>query len=648
VLKFIRKNAGALWVKLIFGTIAVVFVFWGVAGSVANGSKQDVVVKINEDEIESLKFVRAHDNLFRLYESIYKDNFKPELARMLDLKGKTVDQLVRVSLLRQEAERLGLHASDAEVRNAIAAMKGFQNEMGAFDKELYLRVLRANRLTAGEFEDSEREEILVNKLQDVITAGIHVSETEALDQYKFENEKVSLRFLKVEPSAFVDQVAITDADVQSHFDANQEEFRETEKARVEFVHYSVAAYTAKAEVSDADLQKYYDDHKSDFEKPEQVQARHILLKLDESADDEQKAAVRKQAEELLAKAKAGDDFAELATANSQDEGSAPKGGDLGSFGRGMMVPPFEEAAFALAPGQISDIVESAFGLHIIKVEGKTEARTQSLDEVRADILARLRGEKARELAQAQANGDHAKAAEGQALGELAQAAGLELSAPEPFAQSDMIPGVGRGPLLNAVFAAEGGKVGPVVDTPTGFYVFAVKEKIAPRVPALTEIRDRVEKSLREKKSQELAKTKAAEALVELQKSGDLDAVAASLKLTADETSEFPRQGTYIAKIGSSPELKSAAFTLTTEQRVAPAVYDVSGTSVLAVLKERVAADEAKFQEEKADLIRQAADRRKGQALEEFVNYLKARAKVEVNQEYLAAIPDTGRPLGSRF
>ncbi len=647
MLKFIRKNAGALWVKSIFGLIAVIFVVWGVAGNVSSDNRaEDAVATVNDERIDSTDYRRAHDNLYRLYENIYKDNFKPELARMLDLKNKAMDQLIRVALLRQEAERLGLRASKAEIANAIAEMKAFHAEGGGFDKELYVRILRANRLSPGEFENAQREELVVNKVQDLISSAVHVTEAEALDRYRIENDKVSLRFLKFEATAFTGEVQLSDDDVQKHYDANQEKFREPDKVRVDYVHYPNNEFGPKVQISDADLQTFYDTHKEEFEKPEQVSARHILLKLDGSASDEKKAEVRRKADELLAKAKGGEDFAALAKANSEDEGSAAKGGDLGTFGRHAMVKPFEDAAFALNPGEISDVVESTFGLHIIKVESKIPAGTMPFDEVRVAVVDKVRIEKQRTLAREQAYADHGKAEAGQSLTEIAAASGLKLESPEPFAQNDSPPGLGHGPLPNAAFAAEVGKLGPVVDSPTGFYLFIVKEKIASRIPPLAEIRANVEKAARALKAEAVAKTKAETALAALQLSKDIEAVGKSFQVEVEETTDFSRQGTYVAKIGSAPDLKKAAFKLTPEQPVAPAVYEVTGNSYIAVLKSKTPADEEKFKTDKDNLIRQTEDRRKQQALEEFVNYLKARANIQVNQEFLASVPDSGRLLGS--
>ncbi len=641
MLKFIRRNAQAAWVKFIFVAIVIVFIFWGMGG-IVRSEKAQAVARVNDTIIDPTDFSRAYNNLLRLYQDLYKDNFRPELLKGLDLKQKAVDQLIRVHLMQQEAERIGLRVTGTEVRDAIVGMSTFQQD-GRFNKDFYLRVLRANNITPGDFEESERQELLVDKLQDLILAGVHVSEAEVLDRYHFENEKVNLSFIKLEAAAFTAEVKLTDEEVQAYYDKNTETFREPERVRVEYVLYPPAHFTDKIEVTDADAQQYYDQHISQYEKPAQVHARHILFKLAADASDDQKAQVRKRVEEVLAKAKAGEDFAALAKQYSEDS-TASQGGDLGSFPHGKMVKPFEDAAFALAPGQISELVESPFGLHIIKLESKEEARTQPLDEVRAQVVTAVQQEKARELARKQAEGDRTTAAGGQPLAKLAEANGLTVETPSPFAQSETIAGLGRSPeFVGAAFAANAGDAG-MTETAKGPVVFRVIEKVAAHVPTLGEIRERVESAVRTEHAAALAKSKAEAVLADLQKNHDVAAVAQANNLTADETGGFTRQTTYLPKIGIAPDLKNAAFQLTSDNPVAPAVYAVSGSSVVAVLKERIPADEEKFKTDKATLLQQAEEHRKAQVMEEFTNYLKARANIEVDQEFLASVADSATPI----
>jgi peptidyl-prolyl cis-trans isomerase D len=641
VLKFIRRNAEAAWVKFMFVAIVVVFIFWGMGG-IVGGEKAQVAARINNQPIDPGEYYQAYNGLLRVYQDVYKDNFKPEVVKGLDLKGRAMDQLVRANLLRQEAQRIGLSVSEAELRDSIAALPNFQ-QRGRFNREFYVQILRANNLSPGEFEDAHRQELLVGKLQDLIISGVHISDDQLHDRYIHENEKGSLRFVKLNAPDFLAQVKLADADVQTYYDKHQESFREPDRVRLEYVLYSPEHFTDAVKLSDEDIQRYYDDHKSDYEKPEQVHARHILFKVAPDATAELKTEARKHAEEVLAKVKAGKDFAALAKEYSQDS-TASEGGDLGSFAQGKMVKPFDDAAFALEPGATSDIVESPFGFHIIKVEAKEAAHTQTLDEVRAAIVTALTAEQSRDLARTRVEAAQAKAAGGEALANLAQADGLSVVTPAPFARTEAITGIGMNPdLAKAALAANSGDVGVATDATKGFVLYRVVEKLPSHVPPLAEIRQHVEEAARNDQAETLAKKKAEELLPELQKSG-IDAVAAANKLKVEETGAFSRTGSYVPNVGNAPDLKKAAFELTADKPVAPAVYTASGASVLAVLKERVPADEEQFKKQKADLSRQMLERHRGQAMEEFTNYLKARANVDVNQDFLASIPDTGHQL----
>lgn len=622
-----------------FVAIVVVFVFWGI-GSVVGGQKAQVVARVNDQVIDPADYYRTYNNLARMYEDIYKDKVPPEMLKSLNLKGQAMDQVVRGQLLRQEAQRLGLRVTEAELRDSISSVKSFQDN-GHFNKDLYLRTLRANNFTPGDFEDSQSEEMLARKLQDLVASGVHVSEAEVKDRYRFDNEKVNLNFIKLEGANFLPEVKLTDAEVQAYYDGHQDKFREPERVRIEYAQYISENFADKVEVTDEAVQQYYTDHQETYAKPEQVHARHILFKVAQDAAPAQKAQARKKAEDALKKVKAGDDFATLAKKYSEDS-TAAEGGDLGTFPRGQMVPPFEEAAFALAPGTTSEIVESPFGFHIIKVEAKEEGRTQPLDEVRAQVVDAMKQEKAREQARTHASEAHTKVGDGAALASVAQADGLTVSTPAPFAQTETTA-VGGRPLVDAAFATDAGAVGPVVETPQGFFVFSVAEKIAAHVPPLAQIRERVDTAARTERADALAKSKAEALLPEAQKSG-LEAVAKANKLTMQETGPFTRVVSHIPIIGSVPDLKKEAFQLTAEKPVAPAVYNATGGSVLAALKERTPAADEDFASQKAQLTKQVEERRRQQVLEEFLNYLKARASIDISQDFLASVTDSGRPM----
>jgi peptidyl-prolyl cis-trans isomerase D len=645
VLKFMRRNARATWVRFTFMAIVLVFIFWGIGAGVGMmGDRADVVARVNRDTIDPTHFRRAEANLERMYQQIYKDSMPPEMLKALDLPGKALDQLIRTSLLQQEAARIGLQVGDEELAESIQSMPVFQDG-GAFLKERYLAVLRAQNppIQPGEFEAAQRDDLLVRKIDDIVGAGVQVTDAELKEQYHAENDRVDLDFARVKASDFADQVHPADADLQTYFDAHQEDFRVPERVRIEFLAYKPAAFESEVTVSDVDAQDYYDTHREKFDKPEEVQARHILLNLGPNAKDDEKAKVRKQAEEILAQAKGGADFAELAKQHSQDPGSASKGGDLGFFKRGQMVPAFDQAAFALAPGQISELVESPFGFHIIKVEAKHAAETPTLDQVRSQVVDAIKQERSRDVAGNHARADRDKVVSGGgSLDAVGAANGVTLMNPPAFARTELIAGIGReAKLSDAAFASAVNDIPDVIETPGAFYVLRIAEKIPSRIPELATVRDDVDKAFHKQKTEELAKAKADGLLAALKQQNNFGAFAAANGLTVEQTGPFTRAGTYVPKLGTQADLKKAAFELTKDHPVAPAVYQATGDAVLAALKEIVPADDAKFEEQKDTLRQQTIERRRGLVSEQFVNELKARARIEINQDVLASLSETG-------
>ena len=308
---------------------------------------------------------------------------------------------------------------------------------------------------------------------------------------------------------------------------------------------------------------------------------------------------------MLAKAKGGADFAALAKEFSQDS-TAETGGDLGSFGRGVMTPPFETAAFALEPGQVSEIVETPFGFHIIKLEEKTAARTEPLEGVRGSIVDTLKGKQARKVALDAVEKAHDTVLDGTPLEKVAADLGLALQSPPPFAGNEKVFNLDRKPIVEEAFNTEVGEVGEVVTDSGGYTIIKVLERIPSAVPPLDQVRPKLEADLRAKKSSELAHQRGEALLAQLKEKKDLPALAAQESLTVEDSSDVGRFGGYLPNVGNAPALKDAIFTLTPENPVAPAVYDVNGDVVIAVLAQKVPPDESRFDSEKSVDRRAAA------------------------------------------
>jgi len=623
VLNAMRKSADSPVLKILFVAIVLVFMFWGVGSMRA--SRMEVAAHVNEEVVTRRQFDDAYKRLSAMYQ-----NAGQQAPPADYLRSQTIDQLIDAELLVQEANRLGLTVDEDELREAIAAAPDFQNS-GRFDKELYLRVLQSNGFKPSDFEELQRRRLMASKVQELVRSGVQVTDQELKDRFRYDNERLNLRFVRVPAAPLQSSVTITDEDVQKYFAENQEQYREPERVRIKLVEFRPDDIAKQITPTDAEVQAYYDAHIEEYRRGDEVHARHILFTVAHDAPPADKAAARKKAEEVLAKAKAGEDFIELAKTYSQDTTSV-SGGDLGRFGRGVMTPAFEQAAFGLEPGQISDIVETPFGLHIIKLEEKLPAHTQSLDEVRQTIVMALQLQQARRVALKKAEEAHDQLLDGKDLAQVAADNGLQVKTPPPFGRNESIRDLGMRPeLAKEAFATEAGEIGEIVTEPDSYSLIAVEERIPSTIPDLAAVRSRVEADLRRKRASEAAKQRAEALLATLKAQPDLDALAKQEGLTVEESTQIGRFGPYLPNLGNAQDLKDAAFRLTPEGPVAPAVYDVGGDAVLVVLGSKVPADENRFDSEKAALRDRIAQRAETTAVRHFIDQLKAKADIRLGQ-----------------
>jgi peptidyl-prolyl cis-trans isomerase D len=634
MLEFMRKRARSAWIKVIFLIIVVVFIFWGVGGSLSGG-RPDVIANVDGRAISLREFQRAYENMKNAYREIYKERLTPDLLEKMNLREQTLDQLVQTRLLEAEAERIGFTASDDEVRQEITKVEAFQ-EHGSFAQDRYIRLLRYLRLTPGEFEEEQRSQLLIKKLQRLIEDATQVSDDQLKDLFQFSREKVSLNFVKIASADLLNDVVVEAKEVEDYYNTHRESFRQPERVKFVYVAYPTTQFESDVKISAQDVEAFYNEHKEDrFTTPPRVHARHILFSLAANANAEEKTKVRAAATEVLTKARAGEDFTKLAEKHSQDKATASRGGDLGSFQRGRMVKPFEDAAFALSSGSISDLIESQFGIHIIKVEENDPEKVKPMNEVEAEIRNDLTQERAQDKAQARAREDRAKTQNGASLAEVAQAAGLTAVETPLVAHDETLPDLGAQPqLIEAALGLDLQKVSEPVSVGNVWYLVSLREKVASTIPDFVAVKEEAEKKKKSEKAEQLAKEKAEAILAKAKEAKNLAAVADEQKLTVEESGLFPRQGGYIPKMGTVADLKKAAFQLTPEAPVAPQVYMWSGNAFVAVLKEKTSPPAEDFDKQKDEIRDQLLKRKQTDAMNELARLLKKRATITYNQDTL--------------
>lgn len=639
MLDFMRRRTQSLLIKIIFIIIVLVFIFWGFGSPLENNSSTEGIATVDGEVVSQREFQRAYENMKTMYRDAYKDRFTPEMIQALNLKQQTLDQLINSKIVQHEARRLGFTVNDTELRDSIRSISIFQ-EKGQFDQTQYLRVLNYLRMSPSEFEDGQRGDLLQKKLHRLITDAILASEEETRELYRFGQERVDIAFVKIAAADVLSQVTIEKKDSEEYYNAHRESFREPERVRFTYIAYPASHFEAHVQVSPQDEESFYNTHKSDrFTTPAQVHARHILFAVDQNAPDADKMKVKDTAAGVLARARAGEDFAALAKIYSQDPGTAPKGGDLGFFPRGRMVKQFEEAAFNLSAGSISDLVESSFGYHIIRAEAVEAERVRSLEEARAEIRQELTREGAAERARTQAQTDRDKTTNGSKLAEVAQVAGLTHGESPLVSRDETLPELGRQPdLIHAALLLAVDQVSAPVKAGEIWYLVSPREKAESKIPEFAAVTEEAEKRARGEKAEQLARTKAEALLAKLKEKKDLAAVAAEAQLTVEETGPFTRQGSYIPKMGNLPELKKEVFRLTAEAPIASQPHIWGGNAFIAVLKEHVPASTADFDKQKDRLREDLRKRKQAAVFEDFLNTLKKKTTIAPNTTALLNLP----------
>lgn len=388
---FVRERKRV--VQVVLALIILPFALWGL-DSYQNAGKTSAVASVNGAEIGQAEFEDALMQQRRRLREMAGEDFDPAFFDRPEIKRSVLEGLVMQRLLQEVAGEQGLVVSDEQMAQIIAGVGAFQKD-GRFDKQMYEAALRAQDMTPEIFEYRVRQDILNRQLTDAYAQNGFASNAmaEKLIRLNEQQRVVSVAALGLDD--FIRKAAVSDDEVGKYYEQNAQQFQLPERVQVEYVTFSADSLAEKIESSAKQIQDYYQEHMSEFGTQEQRQAAHILISVPRQATDEEKRAARAQAEQLLQQVKAAPaKFAALAKQHSQDPGSAANGGDLGMFGRGMMVKPFEDAVFSLGAGQVSDLVQTDFGYHIIKVTAVKPAQVQPLSEVRALIEQRLRTQQA--------------------------------------------------------------------------------------------------------------------------------------------------------------------------------------------------------------------------------------------------------------
>ncbi len=561
MLRLMRKNAKSFIVKFVFGVIIVVFSFWGVGSMKAK--KMTVAATVNGISIERKTLDNSFRDLWRRYQEQAKGQFDPDEARSRQIKQEALNGLVDRQLLLGQAALLGLAVGEDELRQRIASLPAFQKD-GRFDQESYRRSLSFNRLTPVQFETGFQEDILLEKVRVVVGDGAKVLSDEVDILLHQQREEIAVELLKLAPVDYLVSMVVDEAGLEKFFAEKREGFRVPEQRKIAALVVDRNKVLDTVAVSDTQLSESYRENLEKYKVKEQVKARHILIKVaaDAAPEDVEKAQVEIRA--VLAQVKAGGDFAELAKKYSQGPSSS-MGGDLGWFARGSMVKSFEDVAFVLTPGTVSEPVRTRFGFHLIKNEEYQAAYTKELAEVKAAIVKVLRSEafpvflekRLEEITAALVSADRETFA--------AQARKLDFRVVETgfFKQNEsLIPGIGKDQdLVAETFKAVVGQPVKVVNPSRNSYYLMVTEQKEAYLPDLAEVREAVENAYRFELAKAEVKTISEKVTVFLQAGQSLDEVAAGSDIKLIDSGFFVRGRGVIPKLGNDLQLSRQLFAL---------------------------------------------------------------------------------------
>ncbi len=643
MLSFMRKHAGSWLIKFVLGFIAISFLIGFGLMQIPNPFKkndQAIAAKVNGVVISMAEFRQQYKTNQERMKEYYREMFQDDFERMWEqlnlsqqVKQNTLSSLIERILLLKEANRLELWVTDEELQQRIKKFPAFLQD-GQFSRETYLKLLRYNHITPQDFEEEQRQSLLMEKVVNLITHSVTVTDSELYDDYFLENEKVNLAFVAIVPGDTKKEIKLSEKELRQYLADNLEKYRMPEKRKVQYLVFDPSQMQPKIAVSEKDVKKHYRKNEGKYFQEKEVRALHILSKAPEDADENQEQEIEQKVLGILAQAREeGADFSALARKYSEDDTTKEKGGDLGFFKKGKMVKPFEEKAFSLNTGEISDPVRTMFGFHIIQVEEVKEASTRTFEEVQPEILAQIQKERAPEYTDQKAEEAIALLSEESMEQTAARMELEEVKTSAFFTQMEHIPGIEKGQIFaEEAFRLNTAEVSTIIKGFRKRYILNVIEIKEAHDPEFEEAEERIRKDLTETRKKEMARKQAEQILAALKKGSSLKNTADKNKLKTEETGLFSMKKSNVPKIGDSAEMKETVFTLSMESPVPDKIFEVNNKFYVVKLKEENRVTEEGF---KSDENKWKAKLFKSKALlvyRKYIDELNAQAKIERNAE----------------
>jgi len=630
-----RRHKG--WLKWSLALVVLTFVVFYIPDFLTTNTgaaPSEVLAEVEGQPITVGTFTRRYNAQINAYRNAYGGQMNDQLLKQLGIDRQILNQLIDEEAMVAESRKQGITVTDVEIRQRILALPGFQENGKFVGEQRYRQILQFQNppMTTADFEASLRRALQIEKLRSAITGWMSISDKDVADEFTRRNEKVKLDVVPITPQAFKSQVTVTDAELAAFFEKAKDKYRIGEKRKARYAVINVDQVRQTITVPEADITAFYQQNMPQYQTPAQVRASHILFKL-EGKDEK---AVQALAEEVLKKAQApGADFAALAKQYSEDDSNNTNGGDLDYFGRGRMVAEFEQAAFSMKAGEISNLVKTAFGFHIIKVVDSKPDTTRPLAEVRTEIEDQLKWQKAQAEAERIAKSLEATTKTPADLEKLATSRGLPVIEAGLFLVEEAVGGLGPQPELSQrLFASKEGEVTPAMRVAAGWVFATVTGRQDSYVPKIDEVKARVRDDLVGDKAAELAKTRATAIASDLKGAKDFAAAAKRAGLEV-KTTELIARGAAIADLGISEAVDAAAFALP-QGGVSDAISTPTGTAIVRVV-ERVDVTPAEIEGGRDQLRDELVNQRRDKFFGAYMQKAKQGLTINIRQDTLARV-----------
>lgn len=633
MLRILREHATSWMLRGLLILVAVTFISWG-GFYLMREKKQTYAAKVNGTVIDRKGYSDAYQGVIKQYRDALGPSFSEKMIEELRLKEKVLDDLVSKVLILQEGKRLGLDVQDEDLRRNIESIPSFQVN-GQFDPRVYERFLRLNRMSAGDFEQMQRESLLLSKVVNLIRLnGGKVSEDEVLETYLFENERINLTFLKVNPEAFKGQVSVNEVEMKDYYQKHQEEFRIPNFLQIRYLIFRPSDAEGKVQVSSDEIKRYYDLRKERFTTPKRIRPREILIKVTPEDPPQKVEEKRKRAEDILEKAKKTKDFGSLAKQYSESN-TASKGGDLGWVQRGTLGEAVETMFLSMKKGDLSGVLRGGEGFYIFKMEEVVEEKAKPFEEVKDQILQTLKKEKAKAEASRRADDAFYSLFRSRDVEAYAREKGIPIKTTGFYREGEEIPEIGRDPSFHSsAVSLKVGEISPVISIPPNFYILKLLDKKETRIPSPEEVKEEVRRKVLGVKADEKARQVAEDVLKQIRTGKAMKEIAKERGFQVEETGFFTRTGGLIPKIGPSGESMGTLSSLAEKNPSPKEVLRTKDGYFVVRLSALEHADKNKFQAAKKNLEKRLIYQKQEEFFNNWLQQLRAQSKIEINKELL--------------